>query len=226
MRKNCGFFVILSIILIGIYSFIQSFSEEEKYIVSKAEENITNSQEENLQEENLETEYNKSKEDELKKEMITIFISGEVKNSDVVEIESDQRLGEAINILGGLTENADVNLVNMAMKLEDGKHYVVPNKQENTSEVLNTTNNAENTNVVPNMTSNTQDTQQSESKIININQATKEELDTLPGIGPSTADKIINYREEHKKFNNIEEIQNVSGIGGKKYEDIKDLIGI
>ena len=225
MKKNCGIFIILSIILIGTYGFIESFSEKDKYIVSKPEENITNSQIENS-DENLDRGYGKDKKDELKKEMITIFISGEVKNQELVEIESDKRLGDAINLLGGLTENADINLVNMAMKLEDGKHYVVPNKQENSSEVLNVTNNAENTTTVSNTNSNTQNTQTEESKIININQATKEELDTLPGIGPSTADKIINYREENSKFNNIEEIQNVGGIGVKKYEDIKDLIGI
>ena len=221
MKKNCGIFVISSIILIGILSFIVSFSEEDKYIVSKPEENITNSQKENLDIKN-----EKNLEDEFKKEMITIFISGEVKNQELVEIESDKRLGDAIELLGGLTENADINLVNMAMKLEDGKHYVVPNKQENSSEVLNVTDNTENTTTASDIVNNTQNTQTQESKIININQATKAELDTLPGIGPSTADKIINYREEHNKFNNIEEIQNVSGIGVKKYEDIKDLIGI
>ncbi len=61
---------------------------------------------------------------------------------------------------------------------------------------------------------------------MNINTATKEELDTLPGIGESTANKIINYREENGKFKSIEEIKEVSGIGDSKFEQIKDLIEI
>ena len=63
-------------------------------------------------------------------------------------------------------------------------------------------------------------------KKININTATKEELDTLPGIGESTAQKIINYRKENGKFSNIEELKEVSGIGDSKFENIKDLICI
>ena len=64
------------------------------------------------------------------------------------------------------------------------------------------------------------------SKKVNINTATQEELDTLPGIGPSIASKIIDYREQNGKFNSIEEIKEVSGIGEAKYEKIKDSITI
>ena len=64
------------------------------------------------------------------------------------------------------------------------------------------------------------------NKKININKATESELESLPGIGPSTAQKIINYRNEKGKFNNIEDIKNVSGIGDSKYNNIKDLISI
>ena len=60
----------------------------------------------------------------------------------------------------------------------------------------------------------------------NINTASIQELDTLPGIGEATANKIVNYREEKGKFNSIEEIKNVNGIGDKKYEELKTLISI
>ena len=69
--------------------------------------------------------------------------------------------------------------------------------------------------------------QKSSSKInskVNINTATQTELETLPGIGPSLALKIINYRKENGKFSNIEEIKNVSGIGDSKYEKLKNYI--
>lgn len=61
---------------------------------------------------------------------------------------------------------------------------------------------------------------------ININKATQTELETIPGIGPSTALKIINYRENNGKFSSIEDIKNVSGIGDVKYENIKDYISV
>ena len=61
-------------------------------------------------------------------------------------------------------------------------------------------------------------------KEININTATQTELETLPGIGPSTSSKIISYRKENGKFKTIEDIKEVSGIGDAKYENIKDLI--
>lgn len=62
------------------------------------------------------------------------------------------------------------------------------------------------------------------TNLININTATQTELETLTGIGPSTALKIINYREENGKFNTIEDIKNVPGIGDSKYEAIKNEI--
>ena len=68
--------------------------------------------------------------------------------------------------------------------------------------------------------------EENKSKVekVNINIATQTEIETLPGIGPSTALKIINYRNEHGKFKNIEDIKNVSGIGDSKFENIKEYI--
>ena len=63
-----------------------------------------------------------------------------------------------------------------------------------------------------------------ENTLVNINNATQTELETLPGIGPSTALKIISYRNENGQFSSIEDIKNVSGIGDNKFESIKDLI--
>ena len=62
--------------------------------------------------------------------------------------------------------------------------------------------------------------------LININTANVQELDSLPGVGEATANKIVKYREEKGKFNSIEEIKNVNGIGDKKYEELKALISI
>jgi competence protein ComEA len=93
------------------------------------------------------------------------------------------------------------------MKLEDGQHYIIPKIGEETLNEENLT-------------------EENSSQKININTATISQLDTLPGIGEATANKIVKYREENKKFNSIEEIKNVNGIGDKKFEEIKDLICI
>ena len=142
---------------------------------------------------------------------ITIYISGAVVEEGVVVIEEGKRLADAIETLGGTTEDADTNKINLAKKLEDEGHYIVPKKGENVN--LN-----ESVNVSP-------EQENIESKI-NINTATIEELDKLPGIGEATANKIINHKLEIGEFKTIEEIKNVNGIGEKKYEDIKDLICI
>ena len=62
--------------------------------------------------------------------------------------------------------------------------------------------------------------------LVNINTATKEELDTLPGVGPATAEKILNYRQEHGNFQSIEDLKNVKGIGEAKFNKLQDKISI
>ena len=74
--------------------------------------------------------------------------------------------------------------------------------------------------------SNNKKENESSNNLININTATQTELEMLPGIGPSTALKIIKYREENGNYNKIEDIKNVSGIGDSKYDNIKELICI
>jgi competence protein ComEA len=135
-----------------------------------------------------------------------------------VTIESDRRLSDAIDKLGGFTSEANLNKINLAMRIEDEKHYIVPKIGDNT-DINNTV--EEKSNEVTIEGSN-----QNEISKININIANIQELDTLPGVGEATANKIINYRDEKGKFNSIEDIKNVNGIGDKKYEDIKDKISI
>ena len=149
------------------------------------------------------------------KKTITVFISGEVKNPGVVTIDTEKRLSDAVNELGGTTENADLNKVNLAIKLKDESHYVIPKVGENLEDYNNV--GLEN-DVVTNLND--------KNNLININTASIQELDNLPGVGQSTANKIVNYREENGKFNSIEDIKNVNGIGEKKYEELKNLISI
>lgn len=180
-------------------------SESEKEKIQYAESNN------NKLEEKKESDKNDTKSNQNIVKEVTIFISGEVNNPGVVTINSDKRLADAVNKLGGFTQDADLNKINLAMKIEDEKHYIIPKIGENI-ETSNDDNNL--------------DAKDEEDNLVNINEADIKELDSLPGVGEATATKIINHRKENGKFKAIEEIKNVNGIGDKKYENIKDMITI
>lgn len=186
------------------------------YVVSKSEKEETKNlkyDEQMDKDKILEKTANKNDINENKSKKIRIFISGEVKNPGVVTIENSKRLIDAIDLLGGFTEEADLNKINLAMTIEDEMHYIIPK----IGEEINNNN--------ENVTQNNTKSQEDNSKI-NINIANVSDLDKLPGVGEATANKILNYREEKGQFKSIEEIKNVNGIGDKKYEDIKDMITI
>ena len=200
MNKKVNIIVtlIISFFIIGSIMY-KSNIEDDVYIVSESEYN-------NEEEYNTDNIEDKNKENRILKN-VTIYISGEVNNPGVVTIESDKRLSDAVEILGGVTENADLNKINLAIKLNDEQHYIIPKIGE-----VTTNNEASNID-------------EKNSKI-NINTASLEELDNLPGVGEATANKILSYREEKGEFKSIEEIKNVNGIGDKKYIDLKEKICI
>ena len=212
--------IFVLILLFSIYKVIDSKTVDIKdsvYIVSQSDIHEKESVSNSISDE----KYNQGKEQikientNKNKKTITVFISGEVKNPGVVTIEAEKRLSDAVNELGGTTENADLNKVNLAMKLEDESHYIIPQIGNNLESYNNET-----------FKSDIESDLNNKNNLININKASIQELDTLPGIGEATANKIVNYREEKGKFNSIEEIKNVNGIGDKKYEELKTLISI
>lgn len=216
--KKCRIIVFTIVLLFSIYKIVDNKSldiEDNIYIVSEKENNEKETIS-NKKYNNVDTHENENEKIEaINKKHITVFVSGEVKNPGVVTIENDKRLSDAVNEVGGTTENADLNKINLAIKLKDESHYIIPKVGED----LQSNDNLELENSVTSNSNNKND-------LININTATIQELDNLPGVGEATANKIINYREEKGRFNSIEEIKNVNGIGEKKYDEIKALINI
>lgn len=157
-----------------------------------------------------------------KEETVFIHIIGEVNNPGVVEVKKGSRIKDVIEQAGGLTENADIEKVNLVYEVSDGQKINIPNKNETKEDKLNENNyvSTENENnvIIGEMNK--------ENKKVNINTATQTELETITGIGPSTASKIIKYRSENGRFKNINDIKNVSGIGDAKFNSIKDEITV
>lgn len=151
-------------------------------------------------------------------EKIKIHIIGEINNPGIYELDIGSRIQDAIISAGGTNINADLDKVNLAYELEDGQKIKIPSIfDEQTAYIYNDS--GENVLV--------QDENSSQiSKKVNINKATETELQEINGVGPSLAQKIITYRNENGKFKSIEDLKNVSGIGEKKYEIIKEYVSI
>lgn len=138
---------------------------------------------------------------------IIIHITGEIEKEGIVKIKEGARLIDVIEAAGGLTENAYTKEVNFAYVVEDGQKIYIPSIEDKDNiEELEYIQDGNGENIIANSDSKNK----SENKImVNINKATQTELEELQGIGPSTALKIIEYREENGRFNSIDEIKNV-----------------
>lgn len=153
-------------------------------------------------------------------DIVVIHITGAVKNPGIVKLKEGSRIEDAIQAAGGLSENADITKVNLAYILDDGIKIRIPSSLDEDISEEDILQEDSGENII--QETNTSINNQNES--ININKATETELENLPGIGPSLAIKIIEYRNKNGKFSSIEDIKNVSGIGESKYENIKDYI--
>jgi len=158
--------------------------------------------------------------EDIEKKQIAVHVKGQVKNPSVVYLEEGKRVIDAVQEAGGALENADLNAVNLAAYIQDGQEIYIPAKGEIAQQTVNpNTNNTAVKSAGPQKSGST-------SSKININTADAKELEKLPGIGAAIAQRIIDYRNKNGNFSQIEEIQNVSGIGPARFEQIKDLIDV
>ncbi|MDD7730851.1 MAG: ComEA family DNA-binding protein, partial [Eubacteriales bacterium] len=156
-----------------------------------------------MSEDELEQEDTIEEKSEKKDELLIVHVSGSVKRAGVYQLEKDKRIIDAIEKAGGMLEEADSDVLNLAEKIKDGMKIYVPKKGEKP----------------------TTSTNLKSQSYIDLNLAEKEELMTLPGVGEKTADKIIAYREA-QPFEKVDDLLKVSGFGKKKMEALKGLIAV
>lgn len=223
-RKKVGIIAILMIVIVTCFITYSKFGFKE--LKKNDTEDIFI--EEETGRENSQEEYsiNKSKTKDadskavvatLKDKTIVVEIKGEVKKPDVYELDENSIVKDLIDKAGGLTENADLTNINRAKKLQSHELIYIGNKNDaqlnkenpNTSELGNSS-------VVKG----------SSNGIVNINTADTEELKTLNGIGDAKAKNIIDYREQNGGFKSIEDLKNVTGIGDKMFEKIREQVTV
>jgi competence protein ComEA len=146
---------------------------------------------------------------------LIVYVAGAVQYPGVYSLPLNSRIQDALKAAGGPLVEADLQPINLAAFLDDGDRIEIPTIRP--TELVSER--------VDNPVTTSPSTQSSSStRFVNINSASQEELESLPGIGPVTAQKIIAYRQTQGPFASIEEIQNVSGIGPVTFGRIKDLI--
>jgi competence protein ComEA len=193
-KKNIIIIVlIISVIGIAYYLYSNDFS----VFNQDSEASLENEDKVNFESNNTKDENNNN---------IVVHISGAVLNEGVIELKEGSRITDAIEKAGGLKENACIKDINLAEVLDDGIKINIPTIDEYNKSKENIVEEKTNNAVQPD---NKTISQKNNIKV-NINTATQTELETLPGIGSSTALKIINYRKENGKFKSIEDIKKVS----------------
>ncbi len=211
------YFVLNAGNLMGESGDVEEFNIEDGMLnLEEINEVIEGSEEIEEVENETNNESNIDGEDEEVEEII-VHITGEVNKPGIVILNKNSRIADAINKAGGATKEADLNQINLAYILEDGQKIYIPNKNEKIDEDEYITEG--NGNNIGNNNSK-------EGEKVNINEAMQTELEELPGIGPSLASRIIEYREQNGDFKKIEELQNVKGIGDAKYNDLKDKVTV
>ena len=225
-------YVIIGVIVIAVFIFmiinlgkIKEFENKDNDKIINVESSINTDNDKN--EENKEQKDDNSKEQIVNGGGIFVHIDGYINNPGVYEIKENDRIKTLIDKAGGFKEGYSIKNINLAAKLSDGDKIYIPSVSE--EKVIENNNNI-NTNLSgkgQNVKSdgNNVSIMKNNSKI-NINTANISELKQITGIGESTANKIIDYRENVGKFKKIEDIKEVKGIGDAKYESLKNKITI
>lgn len=224
-------YVIIGVIVIAVIIFmiinlgkIREFENKDNDKITNVESSINT--DDDKSEENKEQKDDNSKEQIVNGGGIFVHIDGYINNPGVYEIKENDRIKTLIDKAGGFKEGYSIKNINLAAKLSDGDKIYIPSVSEEK--------NSENNNINTNLSGKGQNVKTDRNNVsimknnskININTANISELKQITGIGESTANKIVDYRENVGKFKKIEDIKEVKGIGDAKYESLKNKITI
>ena len=145
----------------------------------------------------------------VEQDLITVDVKGAVKSPGIYDLPVGSRVNDAVQKAGGLIDNADSKSINLAQKISDEALVYVPTKEE-----------AANQESYSNATGN------KESKKVNLNKASLEELKQVKGLGAKRAQDIIDHRETNGKFKSVDDLKKVSGIGAKTVEKLKEYVTV
>jgi competence protein ComEA len=163
------------------------------------------------------TESDRNKEQATPTETILIDVKGEVESPGVYPLPKGARVDDAIKAAGGATSQADLTAINLAEKLSDGLAVLIPSIEDKKDKELNSS-------IVSAANGSSGKSSSSSHSKVSLNQASKDELMQLPGIGESKADAIIRYRDQFGPFETVEQLLEVKGIGDKMLENIREYI--
>ncbi len=233
-----GIATAIGILALGLTGYAVTRSNNGLIIEKSAAVNLQENKETAAEGAVIGTEDEKVEEKETTKakDEIKVYIVGCVKNPGIVSLNKGDLVFDAINAAGGATEEADLNNINLAFKLNDNVMLSIRSKKENMEAAKSTPNAAAKVQVQGPAGKGAEITSDSKGAVVNeqpvaaatgmvnINTAGPEQLDTLPGIGIETAKDIISFREKNGSFKKTEDIMKVPGIKGSKFNKIKDRI--
>lgn len=228
IEKMKEYKILIGLSLIGLiiagFFMINGQSSRRSNVAELAQETVTSSGAEsekisigtkkNSQKEKAEPQTSSSAESEF----LTVDVKGAVKNPGIYQLKKTSRINDAIQKAGGLTTDADSKSINLAQKLTDEAVVYVATMGENAASVSSNTGQSS--------TSGTSEVASQKGNKVNLNTADLSELQTISGIGQKRAQDILDYREANGKFNSVDDLKNVSGVGAKTLEKLKEYVTV
>lgn len=208
-RQHKWIFIIFACLLFIVFGLYHRYEQRKNIYILSQIENVS------FQETTPFNDDASAEAIQLKRHTMVVHIEGMIQHPGVYELDEGARLIDLVHLSGGLLEGAS-NKVNLAQKLQDESFIFIPSEEEyelskeDSAPMLHFQ--------PPGASSNTQ--------LVNINTAEQLQLESLPGIGPVLAERIVSYRQQHGPFKVLADLKKVSGIGEKRYQDLESLITI